>query len=97
MWATLPFWSCAVTPGESVASRVTRWLEDGISVISLLVITVPEVPDVVSMSGTSAVTSTDCVVAPISSRLSICLLSPAWSSMAECSMTLNPGAVMLRR
>jgi hypothetical protein len=58
MRATLLFWSCATTPGERVASRVGMREKDGISVICCVVITVPEMAEVVSMRGASAVTST---------------------------------------
>src|SRR5574340_850852 len=54
--------------------------------------TVPEVADVVSMSGASAVTSTVCVTAPTSSCTSICLLSATWSVMPVRSAVLKPAA-----
>jgi hypothetical protein len=56
--ATFWFWSCAMTPGDRVASSVVTRDTEGISVICSCVMTVPDVAEVVSISGASAVTET---------------------------------------
>src|SRR5436190_17644138 len=68
----LLFWSCATTPGDSTASSVGTCESVGISVISRDEMTVPDVAEVVSIRAASAVTSTDCVIAPTSSTTSSC-------------------------
>src|ERR1035437_7315511 len=72
MCAMLLFWSCAITPGENVASSVTTCDDDGISAISSCEMTVPLVAAVVSISEASAVTSTVWVEAPICNVISTC-------------------------
>ena len=87
----LLFWSCATTPGDSTASSVGTCESVGISVISRDEMTVPDVAEVVSIRAASAVTSTDCVIAPTSSTTSSCLMSAACRVRPSRIMVLNPG------
>src|SRR5437016_4905175 len=72
---TLPFWSCATTPGESTARSVGTWLIEGSSASSWEVMTVPDVAEVVSISGVADVTTTVSDLEPTSSETSISLSS----------------------
>src|SRR6266576_5397871 len=73
--ATLLFWYWATRPGDSVANSVTTCELVGSSFNSSEVMTVPDVAEVVSMSGVPELTSTLFVVAPTSSWTSISLSS----------------------
>src|SRR5437879_9923925 len=86
--ATLLFWYWATRPGDSVANSVTTCELVGSSFNSSEVMTVPDVAEVVSMSGVPELTSTLSVAAPTSSWTSISL------SSAVCSVTPPRSAVL---
>src|SRR5439155_387169 len=95
--ATLLFWYWATRPGDSVANSVTTCELVGSSFNSSEVMTVPDVAEVVSMSGVPELTSTLSVAAPTSSWTSISLSSAVCSVTPPRSAVLNPGAFTVKR
>src|SRR5260221_6705413 len=95
--ATLLFWYWAATPGDSVENSVTTCELVGSSSNSSEVMTVPEVAEVVSISGVPEVTTTDSVIRPTSSWTSISLSSAVCRVMTWRSADLYPGAATVKR
>src|SRR2546430_13813130 len=88
--ATLLFWYWATRPGDRVANSVTTCEFVGSSFNSSEVMTVPDVAEVVSMSGVPELTSTLSVAAPTSSWNSISLRSEERRVGKECRSRWAP-------